>query len=192
MEGNIYISKRCEYCHELLILLHKNKDIFKYKVIDIDSNPYPSIVQSVPSLVIKNQVLPGAELFKYLNYLINKNKSESTSNNINKNNDDIPRLSEQDLKPVPVDNNSDSNKELDGFCFGGSCNLGFSSINEENIDNNTFEYLNPGEINTTTHDFKMNKTRKEESAELDNQYEKMMEARKLESNNSNGMNQMMR
>ena len=192
MEGNIYISKRCEHCHELLILLHTNKEIFRYKVIDIDSNPYPSIVQSVPSLVIKNQVLPGNELFKYLNYLINKNNSGSTSNNINKNNDDIPRLSEQDLKPVPVDNKSDSNKELDGFCFGGSCNLGFSSINEENIDNNTFEYLNPGEINTTTNDLKMNKTRKEESAELDNQYEKMMEARKLESHNTNGMNQMMR
>ena len=24
MDGIIYISRRCEYCHELLILLHKN------------------------------------------------------------------------------------------------------------------------------------------------------------------------
>ena len=32
MAETIYISRRCEYCHELLILLHKNRDILKYKV----------------------------------------------------------------------------------------------------------------------------------------------------------------
>ena len=47
MNHKIYISRKCEYCHELLIILHKNKDILKFPVIDIHSNSYPKIVKSV-------------------------------------------------------------------------------------------------------------------------------------------------
>ena len=48
MAETIYISRRCEYCHELLILLHKNRDIFKYPVVDVDTNAYPKIAFGKP------------------------------------------------------------------------------------------------------------------------------------------------
>ena len=73
MSEKIYISRKCEYCHELLILLHKHKDILKFPVIDVHSNPYPNIVKSVPCMVVDGKILPGDELFKFVNYLIQKN-----------------------------------------------------------------------------------------------------------------------
>ena len=52
MGEKIYISKRCKYCHELLVILHKNKDIINIPVIDIDTSPYPNIIKSVPCMII--------------------------------------------------------------------------------------------------------------------------------------------
>lgn len=84
MSKTIYISRKCEYCHELLILLHKNKDILKFPVVDVHTKPYPKIVTSVPCMVIEDKVLPGEELFKFLNYLIeqNSNNSDDVSNDL--------------------------------------------------------------------------------------------------------------
>ena len=62
MSKTIYISRRCEHCHELLITLHKNKDIFKFPVVDIDTKSYPNTGSSGPCMVMGNRVLPGKEL----------------------------------------------------------------------------------------------------------------------------------
>ena len=84
MSKTIYISRKCEYCHELLILLHKNRDILKFPVVDVHTKPYPKIVTSVPCMVVEDKVLPGEELFKFLNYLIeqNSNNSDDVSNDL--------------------------------------------------------------------------------------------------------------
>ena len=55
MAETIYISRRCEYCHELLILLHKNKEILKHPVVDVDTNAYPKILKSVPCMIIHQE-----------------------------------------------------------------------------------------------------------------------------------------
>ena len=68
----IYISRRCQYCQELLITIHKNKDIFNFKIVDIDKEAFPKMITTVPSMLIENKVLPGQELFKFLTYLINQ------------------------------------------------------------------------------------------------------------------------
>ena len=90
MAETIYISRRCEYCHELLILLHKN--ILKYPVVDVDTKEYPRIVKSVPCMIIKNKILPGVELFKFLEYLIDAKTGKQT-----------PEPKKQEL--LPGDNN---------------------------------------------------------------------------------------
>ena len=81
MSDTIYISRKCEHCHELLILLHKNKDILKFPVIDVHTKPYPKTVTSVPCMIIDGKVLPGQELFKFLNYLIQKNNTNNNQTN---------------------------------------------------------------------------------------------------------------
>ena len=73
----IYISRRCPHCQELLIAIHKNRDIFNFRIVDIDKEAFPKMITTVPSMLIGNKVLPGQELFKFLTYLINQ-KNENT------------------------------------------------------------------------------------------------------------------
>ena len=158
MDGIIYISRRCEHCHELLVLLHKNRDIVRIPVVDVDTNRFPNIVKSVPCMVIEGKkILPGIELFKYIEYLINQktgklNSSPSSSekpqemtHNIN-NNTMVPGnmrdLNEPKSDGPDVKPQSQGDLDLPGFCIGGSCDLGFSSINEgDDIRSDNFEYL---------------------------------------------------
>ena len=82
MSETIYISKRCQYCHELLILLHKNKNIIHFKIVDVDTNSYPNIVTSVPCMVIDGKVLPGVELFKFIEYIIENHESNKSNGHL--------------------------------------------------------------------------------------------------------------
>ena len=156
----IYISRRCKYCHELLILLHKNKDIINIPVVDIDTNAYPKLIKSVPCMVIDNKILPGVELFKFINYLIKENSdnndtSRSSNTTVSKNTNGQTNINEQSITnnksntndksstngPIPDKNDN----EINGFCFGGSCNLGYASIDDNDYDNHNYEMLNSDE-----------------------------------------------
>jgi hypothetical protein len=186
MSKTIYISRRCEHCHELLIILHKNKNIFKYPVIDIDKNPFPKTVKSVPCMIIGNKILPGPELFKYLDHLIKENSKNSKEKII----DSLPgepnnkmisnnnQLTQDQLSGSPMGNMNEN--EPGGYCFGGSCDLNFSSIEGDSILNDNYEYLNSSEQNTMREQRTINDTRKEKSAQMDIDYERMMESRKLQ------------
>ena len=226
----IYISRKCEYCHELLILLHKNKDILKIPVIDVHQNPYPKIVTSVPCMVVDNKILPGEELFKFLNYLIEKNSKEKDNdlmppkNELNKpntnmgpmhngnplnlnqtshqknlnvpgniQNDDVNDTMNSMIKPdndilpskidklKPQNINDDpsigDDEMLPGFCVGGSCELGFCSLDDEkdiSMDN-TFEILDSdGDI---TPQMDMGNTKSEKGKLMDDDYSRMMQER---------------
>jgi len=200
MDGIIYISRRCEYCHELLILLHKNKDSIKIPVVDIDSKSYPNIIKSVPCMLINNKILPGVELFKFLDYLINENnvKKEVIENKNIRVNDLMPKQDNnmvptspqeqpsqmRNLNQPPDDNNQSQNKpdssgdlDLPGFCVGGSCDLGFSPLEGDDIgDIDNFEYL---EVNSDTKTCNIDNitTKSEKTKQVDDDYSRMMQER---------------
>ena len=231
MSKTIYISRKCEYCHELLILLHKNRDILKFPVVDVHTKPYPKIVTSVPCMVVEDKVLPGEELFKFLNYLIEQNSSSSTDevgndlmpprnkdNNTNghKNmgpmhngnpmnlnspgnmkNLNVPGSQSDDVKNVMdgmrtnIENENTNSMMpqsqsvepqndddlLPGFCIGGVCELGFSSIeNDKDISmDNSFEMLDgSGDI---TPEMDMGHTKNEKAQQMDDDYSRMMQER---------------
>lgn len=194
MSETIYISRRCEYCHELLILLHKNRDILKYPVVDVDTKSYPRTVKSVPCMVIRNKILPGVELFKFLEYLISEKTVQKEPNKPKllpeNNNGMIPGNMAQpsqmrNLNQAPDDNNqlnkkSDESDELDlpGFCIGGSCDLGFSTLEDgDDIQDGNFEYLE-GEESTKSCSIDNNVTNKGEKAQqIDDDYSRMMSER---------------
>ena len=189
MAETIYISRRCEYCHELLILLHKNREIFKYPVVDVDTMAYPKIVKSVPCMVIRDKILPGVELFKFLEYLIKekteKQESESTIPENNKIPGNMAQPSQmRNLNQPPDDNNvlhkkPDESGELDlpGFCIGGSCDLAFSPLEGDNIQDGNFEYLER-EDSTKSCNIDNNVTNKGEKAQqMDDDYSRMMAER---------------
>ena len=108
MSDTIYISRKCEHCHELLILLHKNKDILKFPVIDVHTKPYPKTVTSVPCMIIDGKVLPGQELFKFLNYLIQKNNTNNNQTN-NNTNDLMPNENNNPMQNNPMQNTMQNN-----------------------------------------------------------------------------------
>jgi len=227
MSEKIYISRKCEYCHELLILLHKHKDIIQFPVIDVHTNPYPKIVTSVPCMVVDEKILPGEELFKFINYLIQKNSKPTESDNdlmppkneFNKPNSNmgpmhngnplnlnqsshqknlnVPGNVQNDVKDTingmikpDIKQNNDmlSNKPNDvpsigedellpGFCVGGSCELGFCSLDDEkdiSMDN-VFEMLDSdGDI---TPQMDTGNTKSEKGKLMDDDYSRMMQER---------------
>ena len=222
MSEKIYISRKCEYCHELLILLHKHKDIIQFPVIDVHTNSYPKIVTSVPCMVVDNKLLPGEELFKFINYLIQKNSKPTESDNdlmppknipntnmgpmhngnplnlnqssnqtnlnvpgniqndvntngmkqdIKQNNDMLPSKSNMDGPPV------DDDELLPGFCVGGSCELGFCSLEDDkdiSMDN-MYEMLDSeGDI---TPQMDTGNTKSEKGKLMDDDYSRMIKER---------------
>tara|TARA_B100001123_G_scaffold443997_1_gene591640 strand:+ start:843 stop:1526 length:684 start_codon:yes stop_codon:yes gene_type:complete len=218
MSETIYISRKCEHCHELLILLHQNRDVLKFPVVDVHKSPYPKIVTSVPCMVIGEKVLPGEELFKFINYLISQNNEEVVKNNelmpnenpkqLNKpiqnagqgpmanagpmhngnpmqvnqpsqqKNLNIPGNMQNDMvkqnEPKP---NIDDDELLPGFCVGGVCELGFSSLENENdiTMDNTFEILDSsGDIEPRMDE---GNTKSEKAKQVDDDYSRMMQER---------------
>lgn len=209
MSETIYISRRCEHCHELLVKLHKNREILRFPVVDIDTNPYPNIIQSVPCMVVDGQVLPGVELFKFIDYLLKQNSNEPENEFVNRNDSSQTnqrphpqqhqqmqqqqqqhqqmqqQQPQQGQDGPPNDNNEDD--ELDGFCIGGMCDLGFSMLEE--ADNNkmqqdNYEYLN-ADIKHTEKVIEES-TKSGKAQEMDDEYARMMEMR----GESMGGNQM--
>ena len=233
MTETIYISRKCEYCHELLILLHQNRDTLKFPVVDVHKSPYPKAVTSVPCMVIDGKVLPGEELFKFINYLISQN---SKPKEVKKENDLMPRDNPKDFnepimnngqrpnsqKPIsnagqgpmanagPMHNgnplslnqssqqknlnvpgnmqndmvkqnepkpNIDEDEMFPGFCVGGVCELGFSSLEDEKdiTMDNTFEILDSsGDIEPQMDE---GNTKSEKAKLMDDDYSRMMKER---------------
>jgi hypothetical protein len=211
MSETIYISRRCGHCHELLVKLHKNREILRFPVVDIDTNPYPNIIQSVPCMVVDGQVLPGVELFKFIDYLLKQNSNEPDNEFVNRNDNSQtnqrphPQQGQQQHQQQqqqqqqqqhqqqqqqgqggpPNDNNEDD--ELDGFCIGGMCDLGFSMLEETsngNINQDNYEYLNTDMKHTEKVIEESTKSGK--AQEMDDEYARMMEMR----GESMGGNQM--
>lgn len=187
MSGTIYISRRSQPCQELLIKLHKNRHFLSFAVVDIDTKPYPNIIKSVPCMIIENQILPGSELFKYIEYLINeyenKNKKNDYVNNDNYKTNEIPHPEPDESMPSSQSNSNegpgeDNGLDLEGFCIGGICDLGFSMLEEEKNDGmnrDNYEYLD----NTMEHTQKDIETsnKSERAKEMDDEYARMMEMR---------------
>ena len=204
-DKTIYISRRCEHCHELLIKLHKNKNIFKFPVIDVDTKPYPKIVKSVPCMVIDNQLLPGIELFKFLDYLINQSNPKQEEKPQEKQPDLLPTANNgmipgqmtepsqmRNLNQPPEDNtqkapSSDGELDLPGFCVGGACDLGFSPLEGDDLGMDSFEYLE-GDESTKSCQIDNNITNKgEKSKQMDDDYSRMIQER---GNDMGGSNQV--
>ena len=172
MSNNIYISRRSQPCHELLIKIHQNKELFNFNIIDIDTNPYPNIIKSVPCLITNNNdIMPGNELFKYIDHLININKNQKQQNS-NKLVNPKSNISNKEEAKTTTDSN-----ELDvfGYCIDGVCELGFSMLEDgDNMVNDNYEYLN--ELENTKKDIGID-TKEQRLQELDNNYDQLMKDR---------------
>jgi len=123
----LFVSGRCDHCKKILVGIQQHaflKPLFK--VVNVDVQPYPNYVKSVPSILINNQVISGQTVFEYFGKLVEGKKEQEERVETNQTN-------ESDQGQCRINEEG----ELEGYC--GSSGLGgsgveFSMITEENDD----------------------------------------------------------
>jgi len=187
-KNTLYISRRCQYCQELLILIHKNKRYVGklFLVVDIDTTPFPRYVTHVPFLNYNGDVVSGHDITKQINLYL----SEVVPTNMPPiENSHLPKMSSDkdiysnkhnpsnnDVKVDKKPSNEYSNDigELDSYCEDGMCSIAFSSLEDENdtdtfiYDSVNFESENPGKSEMHVNS---------DHSSLDSNYEKFLNER---------------
>ena len=133
-EKILFISGRCPHSKKILLGIQQYrflKDIFR--IINIDKQPYPNYVKSVPCLLVNSQLVTGETVFEYFGRLVEeKNKQEALSQT---NTENSGQNSDQNSAQPSTEGECRINEdgELEGWCAsGGSCD--YSMISEENDD----------------------------------------------------------
>lgn len=126
----LFISGRCPHSTDILKGIRQHlflKDIFK--IINVDTHPYPNYVKSVPSILVKNRVVSGQQVFEYLGKIVesklDQEKRESQGS-LGKKDQGVCRINDKG--------------ELEGYCGDGG-GIGFSMISEENDNNKDSRYV---------------------------------------------------
>jgi predicted RNase H-like nuclease (RuvC/YqgF family) len=122
----LFVSGRCEHCKKILIGIQQHSFLKPlFRVINVDTQPYPNYVKSVPSILINSQVISGQTVFEYFGKLVEGKKAQEQrvqNNQTNESDQGQCRINEEG--------------ELEGYCGGGLGGSGieFSMISEENDD----------------------------------------------------------
>ena len=123
----LFISGRCDHCKKILVGIQQHpflKPLFK--VVNVDVQPYPNYIKSVPSILINSQVISGQTVFEYFGKLVEGKKAQEQRIQENQTN-------ESDQGQCRINEYG----ELEGYCgvggLGGS-GIEFSMIKEENDD----------------------------------------------------------
>lgn len=160
MKPTIYVSKRCNPCRKLLMMLQERPHLKgHYQIVCIDDSPFPKSVKSVPCMIIDNNLINSEKLF---NYILSSDKDNNSQN------------TQQQQQP-PNQKQECSVDEITGICSGGSC-LSYSSLDDNNMFlNESYSFLNddtPTQKIATTSEQGSEKRQK-----MDNDYERLMAER---------------
>jgi len=122
----LFVSGRCPHSKKVLIGIQQYpflKPLFK--IVNIDTQPYPNYVKSIPSILINNQVITGETVFEYFGKLVEGKKSQEQRVEEGKQND-----SDQGQCRINEEG------ELEGWCGGGigGSSVEYSMITEDNDD----------------------------------------------------------
>lgn len=122
-ERVLFISGRCNHSKKILIGISQY-DFLKplFKVINVDTQPFPNYIKTVPSILINGQVISGSTVFEYLGKLVEGKKQQDE------------RLAQGN--PTEKDQGQcriNEDGELEGWCGSGS-GVEFSMITEDNDD----------------------------------------------------------
>ena len=164
LKSIIYISKRCEHCRKLLLLLKQRPELKgTIQIVSIDDEPFPNIIKSVPSMVSDGELWNANELFAVL---------EGRKLNQNQDQEKEQPHQEQNMQSETMNQTS----ELDAYFEGGST-LGYAML-DNSMD--TLQYASSNlEDEKMIHNEGNNSyiNKKNKASAFDNDYEKMMEER---------------
>ena len=67
----IYVSRNCPHCRKLLVGVHKYEFLrSQFQIVDVGTQQYPNYIQSVPVLVIDQNMIRGDDVFGYMNHMV--------------------------------------------------------------------------------------------------------------------------
>ena len=123
----LFISGRCDHSKKILIGIQQYpflKPLFN--IVNIDTQPYPNYIKSVPSILINNQVVSGNQVFEYFGKLVEGKKAQEERVSEGQQN-------ESDQGQCKINEEG----ELEGWCGGGGLggsSVEYSMITEDNDD----------------------------------------------------------
>ena len=159
-KSKIYISKRCQHCRKLLLLLKDRPDIRgTVQIITIDDNPFPNIIKNVPSMIdTKGELWTAEEIFKAIN-------------------ESRPQQQQQPPTQQPAEPPAED-QMFDGYCEGGSC-LAFAPLDDNVVPGGFDSQFANIDDQTIAIDVKNDgyQAKNEKTAQMDGAYERMMAER---------------
>ena len=176
MNRVLFISGRCPHSKKILLGIKQHpflKDFFK--IVNVDVQPFPNYIKTVPCILVNNQVIAGDTVFEYLGKLVEGKKQQETRESEEK-------LKESDKGQCRI--NEDG--ELEGWCSTDS--IEFSTITEESDDytkkiykiDTNYEYLDGNEdsIHNQVKQMEQNDTQLDKKTQqFDNDYERIQRER---------------
>lgn len=141
----LYISRNCPHCKKLLIGIHKYEFLRPhFNIIDVQTQQYPNYIQSVPTLVIGQNMIKADDVFGYMNNMVEqvftqnpelKQKYHPQQQGAQQ--QQGPQQQQQQSigqKPVKAEKGPghDPIDDLIGWCPDGGCS--FAPISESNDD----------------------------------------------------------
>ena len=136
----LFISGRCPHSKKVLIGIQQYpflKPLFK--IVNIDTQPYPNYVKTIPSILINNQVITGETVFEYFGKLVEGKKSQEQR---------VEEGEQTDSDQGQCRINEEG--ELEGWCGGG---LGDSSVEYSIITEDNDDYTKKTYKMETNYDF---------------------------------------
>jgi hypothetical protein len=175
---DLYISKSCPHCRQLLILFHNNKHLISYfNIMDIETNPYPQSVTSVPTLIKDGILFLGDKLNEILNDV---NKYHMSQNGPQQQQQQMPQQQQQQMPQQQMpqqQKKDDKEEEITGICDSEGCLFESLDDNKNNINGN-YCFLDDGYSEEKPTDKPNNSGTGEKTGRFDNNaYEEMMKNR---------------
>ena len=195
---DLYISKKCQHCGQLLMLLKENPNLQPYFIIKaIEDYPYPKELKVVPTLIKNNQLYSGKELNDIINDV---NRFDMESNGHIQKSQQLPEqqhpplmqnisnkiLDERELElqkykepyKQPQQQMDNNNEDIMGICDSEGCM--FESIDNTNNNSLIGEYcfLEEGYKENNLNNNNNNSSNINKSTKFDNNaYEELMKNR---------------
>ena len=119
----LFISGRCPHSKKILLGIQEYpflKSLFK--VVNVDTQPFPNYVKTVPAILINNQVVTGDKVFEYFGKLV-ESKMEQEKR------EQTESLEGKDEGQCRINDDG----ELEGYC-GLGIGLDYSMISEKDDD----------------------------------------------------------
>ena len=192
-QAQLYISKRCPYCRQVIMVLQQRPDLKGHiQIVTIDDNPFPKEIKAVPAMVVGNELWSANDIFEFLSQKGDPQKGQQQPNQQQGSQQQQQQMQgqqQQQMQGQPPQQmqgqqqqgqpqqQPNQEQELEGYCENGMCGLSFSSL-DGNESSLTTKYSlldeTPGSVPSGNDGY----TKKNDRAnKFDSEYERMMEER---------------